>query len=75
MSDIPSYIGKIYINDEKLIESDASKMNTDMIVRQSELPKNARVIFPDSMVTMDFDEKRINLHLDKDNTVIRQRMG
>jgi hypothetical protein len=34
-----------------------------------------RWIGPDSMVTMDFREDRLNLHLDKSNKVVRVRCG
>lgn len=74
-----SYVGKLYVDDRKdLVENtspDSTQSDKDKVVRHTELPEGTRIITPDTMVTMDFRQDRLNLHIDEDNKVVKQRMG
>lgn len=63
-----NYIGKKIIQDEK------ENINVNCI-KQSSLPKNTRIINPNSMITMEFIKDRINLYIDNHNIVIKQTIG
>jgi len=45
-----------------------STSDSNSFARQ-DLPKEHRIIEPDSMVTQDFKQDRLNVHLGKDGTV------
>ncbi len=79
MSDIKSYVGKKYVDDREELVSDnapdASQSDPQKTVRHSELPENSRVVRPGDFVTMDYKEDRLNLHLDVDDIVVKQKMG
>jgi hypothetical protein len=68
-----SLIGKIYVDDTK----QSYDSSDDRIVRQSELPQGTpiRILAPDTIVTMEYCPNRWNLHLDKDDKVIKVRKG
>lgn len=74
-----SYVGKVYVDDRADLTNpsapDSAQSDKNKVVRHSELPEGTRVIFPDTMVTMDYREDRLNLHVDNENVVTRQRMG
>lgn len=42
---------------------------------KQDLPKEHRVLKPDSMATMDHKEDRLNIHVDEDGTVKNVRYG
>lgn len=71
-SDHTNYVGKKYIDDrdQSTAQSDPSKE-----VRHTELPEGTRIIHPDDMVTMDFREDRLNLYVDDNDIVTKQRCG
>lgn len=47
----------------------------DKALDKSTLPKSARVIYPDSVVTMDFSAERLNIHVGKDGKISRVTCG
>lgn len=67
------YIGKKIIEDENKHEH-GYDVKCDC-VKKSELPKGTRIITPDTFVTMDFDENRLNLYVNDENVVLEQRLG
>lgn len=73
MSDMNAHIGKHYVDDrEELVDStvpDGNQTDKNSVVRHSELPENTRVLGPNSMATMDYNEDRWNLHVDEENVV------
>ena len=44
-------------------------------VKDVKLPENTRVINPDTLVSMDFKENRLNVHTDKHGKIIKQTIG
>jgi hypothetical protein len=71
-SDMPNFVGKKVVDDRKDIHESS---NNDDVILWSELPANTRVLGPNDFATMDFDESRLNLHIDEDGVVVRQRCG
>jgi hypothetical protein len=39
------------------------------------LPENTRVIKPDTIVSMEFRQDRLNVHTDKNGKIIKQTIG
>jgi len=77
--DLKSVAGKIYV-DDRADPVDRSKPAGDRTDRESkihhsELPANTRVIHPDSMVTMDYNPNRWNLHVDESNKITKVEQG
>jgi len=62
------YIGKFVVTDKTLYRDSNDILDT-------ELPTGTRVIKPDTIVSMDFVENRLNVHLDKDHKIIKQTIG
>lgn len=79
MSSESSYIGKTYVDDRKDLTddraNDSAQSDKNSVVRHSELPEGTRVIKPDTMVTMDFNENRLNLEVDEGNVITGTRRG
>lgn len=77
-NDMQSFVGKTYVDDRQdLTDTSSGSEQTDKssTVRHSELPEGTRVITPDTMVTMDYNENRWNLHVDEDNVVKKVKQG
>jgi predicted AlkP superfamily phosphohydrolase/phosphomutase len=74
-----SYVGKLYVDDtQQLVDGsgpDSAQSDKSTVVRRSELPENTRIIGPDTMVTMDYNEDRLNLTIDENNIVVKERHG
>ena len=74
-----SHVGKTYVDDRAdLVDDrapDGKQSDKNKVVRHSELPEGTRIIGPDTMVTMDFNENRWNLHVDGNNVVKKVRQG
>lgn len=77
------FVGKMYVDDrgtERPLDDQLSEVipnpgpkpnpNPNAVVLHSELPEGARIIRPDTMVTMDFRQDRLNLHLDQKDKVV-----
>ena len=74
-----SHVGKQYVDDRHELTDTSAPDNrqTDKstVVRHSELPEGTRVVGPDTMVTMDFNPDRWNLHVDDKNVVKKVTQG
>lgn len=60
-----TWIGKKYVDDS---DENTQEKHEDNVYK-SDLPKNARVITPNTMVTYEFKPERLNLYLDDNNKV------
>ena len=73
------WVGKKYVDDRAELTSpdapDARQTNKNEVVRHSELPEGTRVIDPNTMVTMDYNENRWNLYVDEGNKVVKVKRG
>ncbi|CAM6054137.1 unnamed protein product [Sphagnum tenellum] len=78
-SSLDNAVGKTYVDDRHELVSDdapdARQSNPQLVIRHSQLPEGTRVIAPGTMVTMDFNENRWNLHVDDNNKVTKVRKG
>ena len=60
----------------KFIDSPAAPSSpTEGLLTRSQLPKNSRVIPKGYVVTMDYQEDRLNLHLDEKGIVSKVKKG
>lgn len=77
-NELKSYVGKKYVDDTKDLVKDStgdSIPNDAAFVRHSELPDGTRIVRPNSIITQDGCEKRLNLYLDQNDFVKCQNMG
>ena len=68
MDQYKDYVGKYVITDKTLDRGSNDILDID-------LPCNTRIIKPDTLVSMDFVENRLNVYLDKDHKIMKQTVG
>ena len=68
MDQYKDYVGKYVVTDKTLYLDSNDILDTD-------LPVGTRIIKNDTMVSMDFVENRLNVHLDKDHKIVKQTLG
>lgn len=66
------YVGKVLVDDTQDIHSEADPARE---VLKSQLPEGTRVIREGDFVTMDFDPERLNLYINDESVITRQRHG
>jgi hypothetical protein len=71
--DYQHWIGLKYVNDVDCLHDDC--LDDSQILHQSQLPQGSRVVGPETMVTMDYNPDRLNVHIDHDCTVVRVHIG
>ncbi|KAI8941293.1 hypothetical protein NX059_002522 [Plenodomus lindquistii] len=59
----------------KLMGKKLGDQHDEVTFAKSDLPKEHRVLKPDSMSTMDFQPERLNVHVDDDGTVKKVTKG
>jgi hypothetical protein len=59
----------------KLMGKKLGEQSDEMTFAKTDLPKEHRVLKPDSMSTMDHKPERLNIHVGEDGTVQNVRYG
>jgi hypothetical protein len=68
-AEFSSWIGKT------LVRKTEAQAAVDGVVLETTIPQPYRVLLPDSMMTMDFNPERINVHVDDSNKIQKVRRG
>ncbi|KAL1925140.1 uncharacterized protein VTP21DRAFT_23 [Calcarisporiella thermophila] len=63
-------VGKKYVENEV-----SASEQRDQTFTKHDLPEEHRVLKPNSFVTLDYRENRLNVHLDDDNVCTRVQFG
>jgi len=59
----------------KLMGKKIGEQHDDITFAKNDLPKEHRILKPDSMKTMDHKPERLNIHVDDDGTVKKISQG
>lgn len=68
-----SYVGKTYVDNRENKEN-IDQEKPDQIFH-TDLPESTRIVYPDTMLSMDFKPERLNLYVSSENVVTKQKQG
>jgi hypothetical protein len=59
----------------KQMDSFANYVGKNIVDIKTSLPRNTRIVKKDTLLSMDFDSSRLNLHVSNDGKVVKQTIG